>query len=87
MVARQRPPHDREVFGKEVDRTSIDGAPAGDNTIAGHLLAVHAEIVAIMLNEHVELFEAALIQQQADPLTSCELSLAVLSVDPPLATT
>ena len=51
----------------------------------GDLLLGHAEVVAAVLDEHVELLERALVEQQVDPLAGGQLALGVLGRDPPLA--
>jgi hypothetical protein len=49
------------------------------------LLSGHAEVGAAVLDEHVPLFEAALVEQQFDALARGELALGVLGVDALLA--
>ena len=66
-------------------RPSIS-APAGHDAVAGELIVLaHAEIGAAMGDEHVVLFEGALIEQQLDPFARGQLSLRVLTVNPSLA--
>ena len=43
---------------------------------------VHAEVVAAVRDEHVELFERSLVEQHLDTLAGRVLALAVLCVDP-----
>ena len=42
---------------------------------------IHAEIDAIMLDIHVELFKTILVQQHLDPLARGQLAFAMLGVD------
>ena len=48
-------------------------------------MLAHAELGAVMLDEHVELLEGALVEQQFDALARGELALGMLRVDAPLA--
>ena len=43
---------------------------------------VHAEVVAAVRDEHVELFERSFVEQHLDTLAGRVLALAVLCVDP-----
>ncbi len=81
MGFRQGAAEDGEVFREDIDEAAIDGALAGDNAVAGDLLLIHAEIGALMLNEHVVFFEAAFIQQHFDTLPRAELAFGVLAFD------
>jgi len=83
--ARQAAAEHGEVLGEDVDDLAVDRAPAGDDAVAGHLLVLHAEVGAAVLDEHVELLERALVQQQVDPLAGGQLALGVLGGDPRLA--
>src|SRR5262249_14187545 len=56
----------------------VDCAPAGDDAVSGNLVFLHAEFVAAMFDEHVELFETAFVQQEIDALAGGELALGVL---------
>jgi hypothetical protein len=82
---RQAAAEHREVLGEDVDDLAVDRAPAGDHPVAGHLLLGHAELHAPVLDEHVELLERALVQQQVDPLARRQLALGVLGRHPLLA--
>ena len=48
-------------------------------------MRIHAEIVASVLDEHVELFERAFVQQEVNPFARGKLALRVLRVDALLA--
>ena len=74
-----------EILGEDIDGAAVDGAPAGDDPVAGDLLVGHAELVGAMFDEHVELLEAALVQQEVDPLPGGQLALGVLRGDAALA--
>ena len=56
-----------EVLGEHIDHAAADRAPTGNHAVAWDALFVHSEFVAAMLDEHVELFERALIEQERDP--------------------
>ena len=49
--------------------------------VTGDTLAFHAEIGALMLHEHVVLFEAAFIEQDSDPFAGRQLAFGVLAFD------
>ena len=51
----------------------------------GILLLVHAEVGAVVLDEHVEFLEAALVEQDAEALARGQLALGVLRGDALLA--
>jgi len=59
----------------------MDGAAAGDDTIARNLLGTHAELDASVLLEHVQLYEAILIEQQIDALARGQLAALMLLLD------
>lgn len=69
---------DGEVLGEHEDRAPLHRAVAGDHAVGrdGHL--VHAEVVAAVLDEGVELHEALGVQQLVYPLPGRELLLLVL---------
>ena len=56
----QRPAEHGEVLAEHAHQPAVDRARAGDHAVAGDDLVLHPEIDAIMLDEHVELLEAAL---------------------------
>ena len=72
---------DGEILGENVSRAAIDRAPAGHHAVARDLGRLHAEIVAAMLDEHVELLERIVVEQNFDPLARRELALGVLRRD------
>ena len=77
----QRAAEHREVLGEQIDRAAVDRAPAGDDAVAGDLLLLHAEIGGAVLDEHVELLERALVEQQLDALARGQLAALVLRLD------
>ena len=81
MGVGQRAAEDGEVLGEDEDDAAVDGPPAGDDPVAGDLLFGHAEVDGAVLDEHVELLEGALVQQQVQALPRRELALGVLGVD------
>ena len=74
-----------EVLGEQIDRAAVDRAPAGDHAVAGDLGLLHAEVGGAVLDEHVELLERALVEQQFDALARGQLAALVLGVDAGLA--
>ena len=78
---RQRAAEHREVLGEHVDHAAVDGAPAGDHAVAGDLGLLHAEVVAAVLDVHVELLEGVLVHEQLDALARGQLAALVLGVD------
>ena len=62
---------------------AVDRAGAGDHAVARNALLGHAEIGAAMLDEHVDLFERAGIEQQLQALARRQLAAFVLRRDPP----
>src|SRR5690606_18154749 len=67
-----------EVFGEHIDEAAVYRAPTGDDAVAGDFRLLHAEFVAAVFDEHVELFERAFIQQELNPLARRQLALGVL---------
>src|SRR5690606_8470373 len=75
----------REILGEEEDGAAVDGAPAGDDAVAGYLLRLHAEVGRAVLDEHVEFLEGAFIEEDVDALAGGELAAAMLGIDARLA--
>ena len=86
MGFRQRAAEDGEILAEHIDLPAVDRAPAGDHPVAVKLLLLHPEVDATVGLEHVELFEAALVEQDFDPFAGGQLALGVLGVDAFLAT-
>ena len=86
MGFRQRSAKDSEILAEHIDHSTIDGAPTGDNAIARGALLLHAELGAAVRHEHIELFKAALIQQQLYAFTRCQLPLGMLGINALLPT-
>ena len=84
-VSRERAAEHREVLAEDIDLPAVDRAPAGDHAVAGEARRRHAEVGAAVGDEHVELLEAALVEQHLEPLARGELALGVLRGDPLLA--
>ena len=79
---RQRAAEHREILGEHVDHAPVHRAPAGDDAIAGDLVAlVHAEIGAAVLHEHVVFLEGIMVEQKLDALARGQLAALVLRVD------
>jgi hypothetical protein len=81
----QRPAEHRKILGKDKSLAAVDGAPAGDDTVARHLGLFHAEFDRTVLDEHVELLETALVEQKLDALPRGQLAAGVLRLDAFLA--
>ena len=84
-ASRQRAAEDGEVLAEDEHQAAVDHAVAGDHAVARDLVVGHAEVGAAVLDEHVPLFEGAVVEQQLDPLARGELALVVLRVDALLA--
>ncbi len=76
---RERAAKDGEVLRIDEDRTAVDGAIAGDESIARDALLVHVEIGGAMGDELVGLFEGSWVQQELDTLARGEFAGAVLA--------
>ena len=83
--SRERAAEHGEILGEDEDGAAVDRAPAGDHAVAGDLGLLHAEVVGAVLDEHVELLERALVEQQLDALARGELAALVLGLDARLA--
>ncbi len=77
---RERAAEDGEILREDVDQAAIDAAEAGDESVARGLLLFHAEIVAVMGYELVELFEGTFIEKQLDSLAGAEFAFFVLAL-------
>ena len=82
----KRPAEDGEILRKHIHRAAVDGAPAGDHTIAGRAIILHIKISAAVRFVHVVLFKRTVIEQHVEPLARGELTLRMLLVDTRLAT-
>ena len=82
---RQRAAEHGKILGEDEDRAAVDGAPAGDDAVAGDLRLLHAEFGGAVLDEHVELLERALVHQQLDALARGQFAALVLRLDALLA--
>ena len=82
----QRAAQHGEVLAVHKDQSAIDHAVARDHTITGNFVIAHAKVGATVLDEHVPLFEGALVEQDFDALTRREFAFGVLSVNALLAT-
>src|SRR5439155_3877938 len=70
-----------EILGEHKRLAAIDGAPAGDDAVARHLVLLHAELGGAVLDEHVEFLERSLVEQQLDALARGQLAAGVLRLD------
>ncbi len=79
---RERAAEHGEILGEDENGAAVDRAPAGDHAVAGDFLAlVHAEIGAAMFDEHIELLERSMIEQEFDAFARRELAARMLSLD------
>ena len=81
----ERTAEHREVLAEHEHLAAVDRAPAGDDTV-GVGTVVEPCVVGAMPSEHVELVEAAVVEQVVDPFTSEHLALGVLPLDRSLRT-
>ena len=81
----ERAAEDGEVLGEDEDRAALDPAVARDHAVAGDALRLHAEVVAAVHDERVQLLERAGVEQDLDPLARGELARRVLLGDALLA--
>ena len=71
-----------EILGEDEDRPAFDMTPAGDHPVAGDLRFGHAEIGAAVFDEHVELLEGILVEEDPDALARRQLAAPMLLGDP-----
>ena len=81
----QRAAEHGEVLGEQEHGAAVHRAPAGHHAVAGDFRLLHAEVGGAVLDEHVELLERALVEQQLDALARGQLAALVLRVDARLA--
>src|SRR5947209_5968069 len=81
----ERAAEDGKILGKDKDRAAVDRTPAGHDAVARNFHLLHAEIIAAMLDEHVELFEGSMVEQELDALARRQLTARMLCVDTRLA--
>ena len=71
----------REVLGEHEDLAAVDVAPAGDHAVGVGPLG---DVGVAVPGEHVELVEAAFVEQVLDPLPGEHLAPVVLALDRPV---
>gem|GEM_PF-5058313 len=76
---------DGEVLAEEVDRPPVHARVPRDHAVPEDLLLLHAEVVATVRDEAVELDEGAFVDEEVDALARRQLALRVLRVDALLA--
>ena len=67
----------RDVLAEDADLAAVDGAVAGDHTVAERALLSQPEVRAAVPGQRVEFDERALVQQREDALTGGQLALGV----------
>ena len=78
MRFRQRAAEHGEVLGEDIGHAPVDRAPARDHAVARNARFVGMEIGVAVFDEHIELFERALIEQELDAFARGELALVML---------
>src|SRR6266850_1998453 len=71
----------REVLGEHEHRPAVHGAVPGDDTVSRDELLVHAEVVAAVDDEAVELLEGARIEEPLYALAGGKLPLGLLALE------
>src|SRR5262249_5584258 len=77
----ERAAEDREVLREESDGTAVDPPESGDDAVPGELLRRHPEVGGRVLDEHVDLVERALVDEERDALARGHLPRGVLFGD------
>src|SRR3954469_25363166 len=85
MRLRQGAAEHGKILGEHERLAAVDGAPAGDDAVAGNLVLLHPEFGGAVLDEHVELLERALVEQKLDALARGQFAAGVLRLDALLA--
>ena len=85
MPLRQRTAEHREILREDKYEAAIHRAGAGNYSVTGDVLLVHAEVDAVMLDIHVQLLKAAFIEQHIEAFARGEAAFGVLSRDAPFA--
>jgi hypothetical protein len=76
---------DGEVLRVDRDGAAVDPPEARDNAVAERALALHSEVRRVVLDEHVQLLERALVEEEVEPLARGHLPRGVLLLDALLA--
>ena len=76
----------REVLAEHVGPAAINQPVTGNNGVARNFFFLHAEVGAGVLHEHVVLDKAPGVEQHVYTLSSGQLTLLVLSINPFLST-
>ena len=82
----ERAAGDGEVLRVDAHRLARDGAGAGDHAVGSELLAVHAEILAFVLDEKIVFVEGTGVEQGLDPFACGKLATGLLFADRLVAT-
>ena len=80
----ERAAEDGEVLAEGEDAPAVHEAVADHHSVAGDPLLAHAEVVGIVLDEHVPLFERPLVEEEIEAFAGGQLALGVLGSDSPL---
>ncbi len=70
-----------EVLCVDEDRSSIDLAVAGDDSVTIRAVVLNTETGGMVSSEHVEFLERVLVEEQFDPFPSTELAEVMLAID------
>src|SRR3984957_10276724 len=85
MRLAKRAAEHREILGEDEHCAAVHRAPAGHHSVARNLGFRHPEVVGAVLDEHVELFERVVIEEEFDALARGDLALGMLGGDALLA--
>ena len=81
MRGRQAAAEDGEVLAEGEHQATVHETLADDHAITGNAVVGHAEIVAIVLDEHVPLLERVFVEEQFEAFARGQLALRVLLLD------
>src|SRR6185437_16798084 len=70
-----------EILREDEHPAALDGAVPGDDAVAVGPVLHHVEVGAAVLDERVQLGEAAGVEEELDPLARQELAPSLLAFD------
>ena len=78
FVSESDPPKTVKSCANNIHQPAFDAAVAGDKAVAVRLLLGHAEVVAVVRDQLVGLFEGAFVEQELDALPRRHFAFFVL---------
>ena len=78
MRLAERAAEDGEILREDVHQAAVDAPGAGHHPVPRHDLLIEPEVGRAVGDEAIELDEAALVEQQIEPLPRGQLALLVL---------